>query len=422
MDLPPPPLSARSVLARVRNPLWSAAALCIVVAGMKEAQSILVPIMVAVMMAIICSPAVRWLEQRRIPNALAVLTVVGLMMALLAGLGALVGGSVSSFRESIPSYQAKLAAMIQGLVAWLQAKGVDMETERLLAVVEPGAAAQKAMGFVGSFMGALGSALSNTVLVVLTMILILMEGSTVPAKLRALSGDPEGDITQYRRIATEVQSYLAIKTVLSLATGVIIGVWAAILDVDFALLWGLLAFLLNYIPNIGSILAAIPAMLLAVIQHGPGTSLALGAGYVVVNMVLGNVVEPMWMGRKLGLSTTVVFLSLVVWGWVWGSVGMLLSVPLTMVIKIMLGNSKEWSFVATLLDSGQAEEPDEPEESKRDSEPAQVSDRPAGSRAPITERSPAPESPAAGQAPPESGSPPSQPAPSGPGSSDAPAD
>ena len=372
MDVPPPPMSARSVLARVRNPLWSAAALCIVVAGMKEAQSVLLPIMVAVMMAIICSPAVRWLEQRRIPNALAVLAVVGLIMALLAGLGALVGGSVSSFREAIPTYHEKLSAMIQGLFAWLQAKGVNVETDRLLEVVEPSSAAKKAMEFVGSSMNALASALSNTILVVLTMVLILMEGSTVPAKLRALSGNPDGDITQYRRIATEVQSYLAIKTVLSLATGVIIGIWAAILDVDFAMLWGLLAFLLNYIPNIGSILAAIPAMLLAVIQHGVGVSLALGAGYVVVNMVVGNVVEPMWMGRKLGLSTTVVFLSLVVWGWVWGPVGMLLSVPLTMVIKIMMENSKEWSFVATLLESGRTDEPEVP---KSSSKPAPVSER-----------------------------------------------
>jgi len=353
--------------------MWTAAALFIVVAGMKEAQSVLVPITVAVMMAIICSPAVRWLEQRRIPNAVAVLAVVFLMMAMVAGLGALVGGSVSSFRESIPSYQARLATMIQGLVAWLQAKGLAVDSARLLEVVEPGAAAEKAMSFVGSFMGAIGSALSNTILVVVTMILILMEGATVPAKLKALSGNPDADISQYRRIATEVQSYLAIKTVLSLGTGLIIGIWAAILDVDFALLWGLLAFLLNYIPNIGSILAAIPAMLLAVIQHGPGTSLALGAGYVVVNMVVGNVIEPVWMGRKLGLSTTVVFLSLVVWGWVWGPVGMLLSVPLTMVIKIMLENSKEWSFVATLLDSGQ---PDEAEEETAAAGPSAESEAP----------------------------------------------
>src|SRR5690606_381168 len=187
---------------------------------------------------------------------------------------------------------------------------------------------------------------------ILTMVLILVEGHTVPAKLRALSGDPNADISKYRRIATEVQSYLAIKSVLSLITGLLVGVWCAIVGVDFAALWGLIAFLLNYIPNIGSIIAAVPAVLLALVQLGWGSAAAVLAGYVVVNTVVGNVVEPMWMGKKLGLSTTVVFLSLVVWGWIWGAVGMLLSVPLTMIIKIMLENSRDYGFIATMLDVG----------------------------------------------------------------------
>jgi AI-2 transport protein TqsA len=201
------------------------------------------------------------------------------------------------------------------------------------------------------------SALSNTFVVMLTMVLILMEGNTVPGKLRALSRDPEADISFFRQIARQVQSYLFIKTVLSIITGVLVGVSAALLGVDFALLWGLLAFLLNYIPNIGAILAAIPAMILALIQHGIGTSLGLGACCTLVHMVIGNVLEPMWMGRKLGLSTTVVFLSLAVWYEIWGPVGMLLSVPLTMVIKIMLEHSKEGAFIAALLDNGEPPEP-----------------------------------------------------------------
>jgi predicted PurR-regulated permease PerM len=276
---------------------------------------------------------------------------------VFAGVGVLVGSSASDFREAIPTYQARIVGMVDGVLSWAQARGVPVDHNRLLAVIEPGAAASKAMGFVGSSVNALAAALSNTILVVLTMILILMEGATVPGKLRALSGHPEADISHFRRIAADVQSYLFIKTILGIVTGALIAIWAAILGVDFALLWGLVAFLLNYIPNIGSIIAAVPACLLALIQLGPGPALALGAGYVVVNMVLGNVLEPMWMGRKLGLSTVVVFLSLVVWGWVWGPVGMLLSVPLTMIIKIMLEGSEEYHVVAVLLDTGEADPP-----------------------------------------------------------------
>jgi len=163
---------------------------------------------------------------------------------------------------------------------------------------------------------------------------------------------------------------MGIKTVLSLATGVFIGVWAAILKVDFPLVWGLLAFLLNYIPNLGSIIAAVPACLLALIDEGAVTALLLGGGYVAVNMVLGNVVEPAWMGRKLGLSTLVVFLSLVVWGAIWGPIGMLLSVPLTMAVKIMLEDSKEWSHFAVLLDSSAPEPEAKEPDAAADAEPA----------------------------------------------------
>ena len=345
--------SARTVLARVRNPVWTVAALFIIVYGLREAQAVLLPIVVAALLAVICNPAVRWLEARKVPNVIAVLLVVAGLMGLLLVMGALVGGSVSGFREALPDYVYRLETMFGITTKWLEKYGIEVNLDELTKVVEPGKAASQAMNLVSSSMNALVSALSNTFLVVLTMILILMESKTVPAKLRAVYGDPEADISHFTQMADKVQSYLAIKTVLSMATGLLVGIWAAILGVDFAMLWGLLAFLLNYIPNIGSILAAIPAMLLALVQLGVWPSLALGAGYVVVNTVIGNVIEPMWMGRKLGLSTTVVFLSLAIWYEIWGPVGMLLSVPLTMILKIMLEHSREGGAIAILLDTGE---------------------------------------------------------------------
>jgi predicted PurR-regulated permease PerM len=142
---------------------------------------------------------------------------------------------------------------------------------------------------------------------------------------------------------------VAIKPLVSLATGGFVALWVGLLGVDFPLLWGLVAFLMNYIPSLGSILAAVPAILLTIVQLGPGRALAVAIGYLVVNVVLGNFVEPHFMGRRLGMSTLVVFLSLVFWGWVWGPVGMLLSVPLTMVLKILLENTEDLRWVAVLL-------------------------------------------------------------------------
>ena len=200
------------------------------------------------------------------------------------------------------------------------------------------------------------STLSNTVLVMLTLMFMLFEANCLPVKVRAALGRKDADLSRFSKGTREVQHYLAIKTVLSLVTGGIIAAWLAILGLDFALVWGLLAFLLNYIPNLGSIIAAVPAILLAVVQLGFGSAILVAIGFLVVNVLLGNIVEPHLMGRKLGLSTLVVFLSLVFWGWVWGPVGMLLSVPLTMMVKILLENSKDLRWVAILLDSGSSAE------------------------------------------------------------------
>jgi len=146
-----------------------------------------------------------------------------------------------------------------------------------------------------------------------------------------------------------LNKYLAIKTIFSLATGILVGIWLFILGVDYPILWGLLAFLLNYVPNIGSIIAAIPACLVALIQLGPVYALSAALGYLVLNIAIGSILEPRFMGRGLGLSTLVVFLSLVFWGWVLGPVGMLLSVPLTMIVKIALEGRDDTRKMAILL-------------------------------------------------------------------------
>ena len=154
---------------------------------------------------------------------------------------------------------------------------------------------------------------------------------------------------RFRGFIESFNRYLALKTLFSLATGVVIGIWLAVLGVDFALLWGLLAFLLNFVPNIGSIIAAIPAIFLAFIQLGWGPALLTCLGYIVVNVVFGSILEPKFMGRRLGLSTLVVFLSLVFWGWVLGPVGMVLSVPLTMIVKIAMESNEDTRWIAILL-------------------------------------------------------------------------
>ena len=171
-----------------------------------------------------------------------------------------------------------------------------------------------------------------------------------------MSGRPEASETHFDKFISNINRYMGIKTLTSVATGVIVALWLLILGVDYAMLWGLLAFLLNFIPSIGSILASIPAILLALIQLGTGSALLTGLGYLVVNIGIGTILEPRVMGHGLGLSALVVFLSIVFWGWVLGPVGMLLSVPLTMTLKIALNSKEDTRWIAVLLGSGASAE------------------------------------------------------------------
>jgi len=332
--------------------LVTAAALVVVIAGMKAAQSVLIPVLIALFLAILCAPAVVWLRRHRIPTLLAVLIVVVVVMAVLGGFAAIVGGSVNGFTEALPRYQERFNSLTDSVAVWLAAHDVRLKGADIFKTLSP----SSILGMLGGALKGMVSALSNTVLVLLTLVFMLLEAAGFPAKLRAALGDAQADLGRFDRMAGQVQQYLAIKTLLSLGTGLVIGVWLAILGVDYAVLWGVLAFLLNYIPSIGSVVAAVPAVLLAFIQLGLGRALLATVGFLVVNMVLGNIVEPALLGRRLGMSTLVVFLSLVFWGWVWGPIGMLLSVPLTMIVKISLENSEDLRWVAVLLDAGRPHE------------------------------------------------------------------
>ncbi len=206
-----------------------------------------------------------------------------------------------------------------------------------------------AMKVAATTLSGLGAALTDGFLILLTVIFILFEASSMPRKIKLALENPEKSFSQFSRITSSVQGYLVIKTAVSLLTGLSITLWLLFLDVDYPVLWGLLAFMLNYVPNIGSIIASVPAFLLAFIQHGISSALLVILGYAVVNVVVGNIIEPRYMGKQLGLSPLVVLLSLVIWGWVLGPVGMLLSVPLTMIVKIALEATEDLRWVAIML-------------------------------------------------------------------------
>ena len=325
--------------------LVAAASIVIVVAGLREASQLVLPFLVAVFLAVVSVPFMRWLHRLGLPVPLAVLSTVLAAIGAIGLLVMVIGQSVNQLSVAAPFYQARLQTLMESTLVLLERYGVPTSEAASLDLLPVGF-----FDILGTALGAVTSFASNTFLVLLTVIFILMEAAGFSGKLRRAFGEAT-DLRQFERMTEQVQKYLVIKTAISAITGTVVGLWAAAMGLDFALLWGVTAFLFNFIPNLGSIFAAVPAVVLAVVQFGPGRAAVIALGYLAINIILGSFLEPMLLGRRLGLSTLVVFVSLVFWGWVWGPLGMLFSVPLTMTIKIALENTENFKWVAVMLDA-----------------------------------------------------------------------
>ena len=333
--------------------LLVAASVIVVIAGLRQAGQLVLPFLTAVILAVVSFPVVAWLQHRQVPTPLAVLITVTAAAGVVSVLGVVVGRSVNELAQVAPQYQARFQELANEALAWAEGVGLPASDWTPLDYVNP----EALVDLIGATLGALAGLLSNALLVLLVVIFILFEAAGFRAKLRLAFGDRGATLDRLGEMTLQVQNYLAIKTVVSVATGVLVGTWVWALGLDFPLLWGLVAFIFNYIPSLGSIFAAVPAVLLAIMQLGPGRAAVVAIGYLAINIVFGNFVEPMLLGRRLGLSTLVILLSLVFWGWVWGPVGMLLSVPLMMMLKIALENTEDFRWVAVMLGKNPASTP-----------------------------------------------------------------
>ena len=329
------------------SPLVQFAAFIIIVAGMKASVQIIVPFLLAAFLSIICAPSLFWMQKKGISSIFAILILMSGMVCIQMLLVTLVSSSIVDFSQNIPFYQERLRLVTVESLEFLSRFGIVLEADKMAQIFNP----SRILNLVANTLNGLGGMLTNTFFVFLTFIFILSEAAGFPNKLRAIFNDKNSDLEKYAQITTGVNRYLGIKTFTSLATGIIIYTWLAIQGVDFPVMWGVFAFLLNYIPNIGSIIAAVPAVLLALIQLGPVAAGISALGFLLVNVLVGSVIEPKVMGQGIGLSVLVVFLSLAFWGWVLGPVGMLLSVPLTMAVKIALSGSESTKWLSILLGS-----------------------------------------------------------------------
>jgi predicted PurR-regulated permease PerM len=314
--------------------------------AMREAQAIVVPTLMAFFLALVAESPVRWLDKKGLPRIPAILLVVAAIALALLVIGVLIGTSVQQLSERAPEYQQRFTAQVEALLAGAENLPLGIDVAGIVNKISP----DTSLSLASTILSSVTDLFSNAFLIMLMMILMLLEIPSFVTKIDHMGGS-QGT---WLSIAKSVRGYLGIKTLTSLATGVLVAIMLTVMGVDFAILWGLLAFLLNYIPNIGSILAAVPAVLLALLLDGLTAALLVTVGYVLINGIIGNVVEPRIMGQGLGLSTVVVFLSLILWGWLLGAVGMLLSIPITTTLKIVLETNESTRPLALLLSSGTA--------------------------------------------------------------------
>ena len=329
----------------------AAASLIVVVAGLREAGPLVLPFLSAVFVAVISMPFMSWLQRKRVPTAIAVIFTVAAAAGVVSVLGVLVGRSVGEFAQVVSEseYNERFEGQANRIRAWADEFNLPVADWTPLDYINP----EAVFNLLGGALGALAGILQDAFLVLLAVIFILVEAAGFRAKLQVAFGDRGGGVRLERlnKMVLQIQKYLAVKTVTSLATGTFACVWVWALGIDFPLMWGLVAFMFNYIPNFGSIVAAIGPVLFALVQFDLGRAIFVALGYVAINVAFGNLLEPTLLGRRLGLSVLVVFLSLVFWGWVWGPMGMLLAVPITMALKIALENSEGLSWIAVLIDA-----------------------------------------------------------------------
>jgi AI-2 transport protein TqsA len=352
------------IAPRAGHALLLCGAVVLMVAGLKAAQSFFLPVFLAFFVATVSFPITAWLRSRRVPRSIAVLLTVLVDFAFIAGiivLGVtLVGDLQQKWNEK---YAAEVSQQIragsESLAATLEKWEVKDAKEKIQLAVENNLANLQNIrfervwdlgtGLLGRVVGFFGT----TMVVLILTVFMLSEARMFGRRLEAVSLARGPNIRRLLSATRDIQRFLAIKTVVSLVTGLLAGLlcWAA--GLDFYVLWGILAFALNFIPVVGSIVAGVPPTVLALFVAGWPNALLVAGGYLLINNFLGNFIEPMLVGRRFGISTLVVVLAVMFWGWVWGPLGMLLAVPLTMLIKVMLDSSEEFRWIAVAISAEQ---------------------------------------------------------------------
>ena len=320
-------------------------AVILVVAAIKSARVVTLPLAFAFLIAVLVYPLQRWLE-RYLPRWLSLMIVILLLAGLLGvGIWAL-ELSAEIIEPKAPQYLQRTQQMIQSGQAWLQQRGVP--------VGESFSASGSLSGFINEAIAGvktLWSALGLFVLVVSLLILLLLEVGEYQEKVKRSfnSSTSHKIIDAFTRMNVKLRRFILVQAFTSLLTGILTGLWCLVLGVDLAFVWGLIAFVLNFVPTIGSIIAVFPPTLVALLFNGVGTGVGTLVGLALIQFTMGNFVDPRLQGRSLAISPFIALLSIIFWSWVWGIPGAFIAIPMTVSIVVLCQEFKPTRPIALLL-------------------------------------------------------------------------
>lgn len=340
------------------------AALVILVAGLKAAGSLFITILLAFFIATVSFPVLNVLLKKGVPRPIAVLLTVGLDFIFLAALAllavTLVGDLQEKWNERYASeFTQQILSATGNLTNTLKEFGVPNAQEKINEAVNTNLTNlqnirfERILDFGTGVLGKVIGFFGSFVIILILTVFMLSEARMFGSRMEAISLARGPNLTRLLSATKDIQRFLAIKTAVSLATGILAGLLCWLAGLDFFILWGILAFFLNFIPVIGSLVAGAPPTILALLVAGVPNAIVVAGGYLLINNFLGNFLEPFLMGRRFGISTLVVVISVFFWGWLWGPIGMLLAVPLTMVLKVILESSDEFRWIGVAVSSGQ---------------------------------------------------------------------
>ena len=286
--------------------ILSISGLIIIFAGLKTADKIIVPFFLSMFIALVSFPLLKFFQSKKINTPISVSLVLITIISVSLSIAALIGTSLNNFRKSLPEYKEKITNEIDSMALVLEKYNIDIDSSFLNEYVDPNFIIQSVANTISAF----GNVLTNYFLILFIVMFTLLEAAGFSNKIKLAFKSSDRSISNFHTFSENMNKYLSIKTVVSMLTGLLIYFSLMITGIDHAVMWGLVAFFLNYIPNIGSIIASIPAIIIAFIQFNAFYAIVVAIIYLVVNVIMGSIVEPRYLGKELRLSTLIIILTL----------------------------------------------------------------------------------------------------------------